>query len=648
MRASLSISRTFLTLLLAALALAAAAQSAEQFTTWGDRAMATGEHYGASRYYGEALKQTPGTMELQWNYAEACRLSNQYAEAAEYYDKVQRKDHARKHPEALRWLAEMQMSTGDYAAAEATWPKVKQKERKKDSFIAQRADNGLEGCRLAKALLADPDTVVRIEHLPMPVNSFDSEFGARTGPDSALYFTSLRGEVNADGEVQDTASYHARIFHTREGSGSWAEPTPLPATVNNARNNANSSWSTDGRWFYFSREDAPGQFSIHALDLHNPGDTGTVVLRVPGSTVTQPMVANHGGGEVLFFVSNRPGGQGGLDIWWGHITGTVLSDAKPLGAPVNTPGNETGPFLDARDNTLYFSSDFLPGMGGYDLFKSELDNGTPGLPINMGVPFNSPANDLYPAVYGNPASGWLTSNRAGSFAEKGETCCNDLYRFSYPGSEATVPPPAPDTATTAAVQEVREKRITSLREKLPIRLYFHNDEPDPRSWDTTTTLDYAETYRSYSAQKPAYDSAWTATAAGSTAIDKFFSQQVDAGFSQLNDFIALLKQALDEGQQITLQVRGYASPLAKSDYNKNLSLRRIATLVHYLERTEDGALLPYLNGTAKNDGKLTVIRSPFGKSTADASVSDRLDDLRNSVYSVGAAKERRIEIEEVE
>ncbi len=172
--------------------------------------MAAGEHYGASRYYGEALKQTPGTWRLQWNYAEACRLSNQYAEAADYYDKVQRKDHARKHPEALRWLAEMQMSTGHYDDAEATWAKVKQKERKKDSFIAQRADNGLEGCRLAKAMLADPDTVVRIEHLPMPVNSFDSEFGARTGPDSALYFTSLRGEVNADGEVQDTASYHAR------------------------------------------------------------------------------------------------------------------------------------------------------------------------------------------------------------------------------------------------------------------------------------------------------------------------------------------------------------------------------------------------------------------------------------------------------
>lgn len=640
--------RLLILLLLAACRPAANAQSTEQFTAWGDKAMAMGEHYGASRYYGEALGKTPGLMELQWKYAEACRQSNQYGEAALYYNKVQNKDHARKHPEALRWLAEMQMCTGQYDAAQATWAKVKQKERKKDSFIARRAENGMEGCKLAKAMAADPDHVVTLEHLPMPVNSFSSEFGARTGPDSALYFTSLRGEVNADGSVKDTAAYHARIFRSTETDGKWSGPAPLPANVNNGHNNANSSWSTDGRWFYFSREEAPGEFSIRAVDLRNTSDTGMVVLRVPGSTVTQPMVASFENTDMLFFASNMPGGVGGMDLWWGRIVGAQVFEIKPLGPLVNTPGNEVTPFLDATDNMLYFSSDFLPGMGGYDLFKSLLDYNGAGYPINLGVPFNSPANDLYPAVYGSPASGWFTSNRVGSFAEKGETCCNDLYRFSYPGSEATVTPPAPDTATTVTAQEVREKRITSLREKLPIRLYFHNDEPDPRSWDTTTTLDYAETYRSYSAKKPAYDSAWATTSTGTSAIDAFFAQQVDQGFAQLNQFISLLKQALDEGQKITLQVRGYASPLAKSDYNKNLSLRRISSLVNYLRTTDRGALAEYLDGTAENGARLIILERPFGKETAAATVSDRLDDLRNSVYSVGAAKERRIEIEQVE
>ena len=224
------------------------AQSADQFITWGDRALALNDAYGASRYYGEALKAQPGILETQWKYAEACRLSNQYGEAALFYEKVAGKDRAGRHREAWHWLAEMQMATGQYDVAEKTWVKVKQKERLKSSMVSQRADNGLEGCRLAKTMMAEPDSTVLVEHLPMPVNSFDSEFGGRTGPDSALYFTSLRGEVNADGAVKDTTDYHARIFCTRETNGTWAAPAPLPSNVNSSVNNANSTWSTDGRW----------------------------------------------------------------------------------------------------------------------------------------------------------------------------------------------------------------------------------------------------------------------------------------------------------------------------------------------------------------------------------------------------------------
>lgn len=621
------------------------AQSPAQFITWGDRAAARGEFYGASRYYGEALKVQPGIMATQWKYAEACRQSNQYVEAALFYDKVQRKDQGRQHPGALRWLAEMQMSSGKYDEAARTWAKVKQKERDKRSVVAQRADNGLEGCNMAA--MPGSDSLVRVEHLPMPVNSYASEFAARIGPDSALYFTSLRGEVNDDGEVQDTLGYHARIFKANEHDGKWSAPVALPGNVNNGRGNANGTWSADRRWFYFSREEAPGEFSIRALDLHG-GDTAQVVLRIPGHTVTQPMAALYKGKEMLVFASDMPGGQGGMDIWWGVLSGPRLIEPEPLGPLVNSPGNEVTPYLDAARSVLYYSSDFLPGLGGYDLFRSQLGAEGPGQPINLGRPFNSGANDLYPAVDEASDNGWFTSNRMGSFARKGETCCNDLYRFSYSKSGSTVPPPAPDTATTATVQEVREKRITSLREKLPIRLYFHNDEPDPRSWATTTGQDYAATFRSYGARRAEYDSAWRAVPGGARAFDVFFRERVEHGFAQLNDFTALLKQALDEGQQITLVIRGYASPLAKSDYNKNLSLRRIASLVHHFERTLDGALLPYLNGTATNGGRLSIVEKPYGKSTADATVSDRLDDLQHSVYSVAAAQERRIEIEQVE
>ena len=194
----------------------------------------------------------------------------------------------------------------------------------------------------------------------------------------------------------------------------------------------------------------------------------------------------------------------------------------------------------------------------------------------------------------------------------------------------------------SAAQEVREKRITSLREKLPIRLYFHNDEPNPRSFDTLTRLTYEQTYHSYKALLPDYHTAWGENNDGRVAIDAFFIERVDFGFAQLNDFIVLLKQALEEGQHIELQVRGFASPLAKSDYNANLSLRRISSMVNYLREVDGGALRGYIDS-----GALSIRKSPFGEDKSATGVSDQLEDLKGSVYSVGASMERRIEIEQV-
>ena len=113
------------------LSFAGASQSVAQFILWGDQAMETEDHYGASRFYSEALRQAGGLLDIQWKYAEACRLSNQYPQAAEAYEKVWRKDLGRSHAESLRWLGEMQLCSGAYDEAQITWQKVKQKTKDK-------------------------------------------------------------------------------------------------------------------------------------------------------------------------------------------------------------------------------------------------------------------------------------------------------------------------------------------------------------------------------------------------------------------------------------------------------------------------------------------------------------------------------------
>ncbi len=621
------------------------AQSFEQWLAWGDAAFERGEFYGASRFYGGALEIDGGRMSVQWKQAEACRLSHQYDKAAALYDRVQRKDMGRTHPEALRWLGEMQLSMGDYVSAEGTWRKVLQKEKDKKSFTAQRAENALIGCALAKDT-APHDPTVLIEHLPQPVNTYDSEFGARIGPDSALYFASLRGELDADGVVKDTAAYHVAL-HRVGRSLPWAEPIALGSTVNGEGDNANITWSTDHQWILFTRCLPGVPCRIHIAPVDASGNIGEAHL-LPGIgedvLSTQPMVVHWADREILLFVSDRPGGHGGTDIWQGELHDGEVKFIFVHDLGVNTPGNERSPWYDTVTNSLWFSSDFLPGLGGYDIFSAAYGDDIFAAPVNAGAPINSPANDLYPVYDPMRGEGWLTSNRKGSFAAKGETCCNDLYRFIFESPLVSEAPSRQEIDGTVVIRtQTPSERLLSMQDRFPLKLYFHNDDPDPRSWDTRTEQTYGETYARYDALESEYET----ENADPLPIRNFFVEQVAHGFSELRELATALWPVLEQGRAVILEVRGHASPLARNDYNRNLSMRRIESLRNHLRAVDDGRLAPYMNGAATNGGKLTIRELPFGEDRSAAGVSDELSDLKRSVYSVEASRERRIEIEAI-
>jgi tetratricopeptide (TPR) repeat protein len=614
------------------------AQSIEQWTRWGDAAMARGEHYGATRFYDGALAIDGGRLSLQWKQAEACRLSHQYDRAAALYDRVHKKDQGRTYREALRWLGEMQLSMGDPDAAERTWNRVLQKEKDKGSVVARRAENALIGCGLARALR--PDSAIRLEHLPQPINSYDSEFGARIGPDSLLWFASLRGKLNKQGEVEDTAAYRAALLHAPLTAMGQAPADAGPA-INGIGDNANAAWSLDGRWLLFTR--CAPLCRIHVAPVDAQGRIGEARV-LPGIgeelTSTQPMIAWWDEREMLLFASDRPGGAGGYDLWMAEFHDGAVRNLSPLDRFVNTPGNERSPWYDGPSRTLWYSSDFHPGLGGYDIFRSTWGADVFSAPIHAGLPINSPANDLYPALYPSRGEFWLTSNRKGSFASKGETCCNDLYRFKLPvkrerpAAIADAQPADRPTPSTAAEQ------LLAFARAFPVKLYFHNDDPEPRSWSPATAQTYDDCYRRYKALIAEYEHE-SADAAG---VRRFFAEEVDRGWQALGELEAILWPVLSEGRSITLEVRGHASPLAKTDYNRILSRRRIESLRNHLRAVDGGRFLPYLNATAANGARLEVKELPFGEERSAAGVSDDLRDTRASVHSVSAMRERRIEV----
>jgi hypothetical protein len=158
-----------------------------------------------------------------------------------------------------------------------------------------------------------------------------------------------------------------------------------------------------------------------------------------------------------------------------------------------------------------------------------------------------------------------------------------------------------------------------------------------------------DTYKSYTQLYGKYQKKYTAGLKNEalqdalTDIEDLFSQSIEKGANDLVLFTPLLLKELSDGKIVTLTIKGFASPLSKSDYNINLTLRRVASLINYLSAYENGQLLPYINGTADNGAKLDIIKVPFGEYQS-ATVSDDLKDKRNSVYSPGAALERKIEI----
>jgi hypothetical protein len=310
------------------------------------------------------------------------------------------------------------------------------------------------------------------------------------------------------------------------------------------------------------------------------------------------------------------------------------------GKRINTPGDEVTPFY--AGGALWFSSDWHYGFGGLDVFRAAGQPGSWSNAENAGKPLNTAQNDISFALF--PREGWyfVSSNRTGSTtAAEYPACCNDLYAGSFARKEETTP----------------TQEFTSLAELnlvLPVRLYFHNDEPNPRSRDSTTTVRYGEAYQSYMDKLPAYREEVTRGLSGSRLddaeieVESFFRQKVEEGMNDLHQFRELLLKELMQGKHVQLSIRGFASPRAKSDYNEILTKRRIASLVNELRHWQNGVLLPYIEGTAENGAALTFRALPFGENKADTAVSDDLTDEKSSIYSLGARLERKIEIESVE
>ncbi len=188
----------------------------------------------------------------------------------------------------------------------------------------------------------------------------------------------------------------------------------------------------------------------------------------------------------------------------------------------------------------------------------------------------------------------------------------------------------------------------NLESYLVLPLFFDNDFPDPKTWRTISTKTYLETYPPYYSKKNEFKELFSEPLIGQSKevaesdVDNFFDNEVLAGKQDLERFLEQLTTELEKGENITLVISGFASPKYLENYNLNLSKRRINTLKKQLENYEEGVYSSYLR-----NGKLKIEGKGYGSETAPETVSDSQEDVRSSVYSPSASRERRIEIVDI-
>jgi hypothetical protein len=625
----------------------AIAQSNRSILLQAEAAMTNKDWFSAAQYYNRLFNRDSSQVSVQYNYAEASRLNFDLDIAYRLYNKISVVDNGKTYPLTFYWMGQILKNKGQYKEAKKWFTKFSKLKKSKSNkinweYYLAKSKLEIDACDLALILIKNP-VKEKVEHLDTTINSKVSEYAAFES-DSTLYFSSLR-----NGNKKDANEVNLnKIYRSEMRKMKWQKATPLDTGINATYlHNANTCFSDDYKQMIVSRCKAKNA-TEYVCELYSgnyvnnkwqPLERMPSPININGVNTTQPCFGVINGKSALFFASNRAGGEGGLDIWYSikNADGTFETPVN-CGKKINTPDDEITPWFVNERNTLYFSSTYHKGLGGFDIFKSEYKDGEFSEPQNAGYPINSSYNDIYYSVNKTHDRAYLSSNRVGSFFENKLNCCNDIYRFNI--EPLSIPPKPVDTLEFTKGQ---------LKVLCPLTLYFHNDEPDPKTKNITTTKSYETTYNEYKALVPKYLEEYPKGTEGeqrtvaTNKIENFFADSVDAGFEDLKRFADLMQKVLLKGETVKITMKGYCSPLASTDYNVNLAKRRISSLRNYFSETKNGFFVKYINNQTPGEGKIIYEDVDIGELPM-SKVSDDLKDKRNSVYSPYAAQERKIQI----
>lgn len=319
-----------------------------------------------------------------------------------------------------------------------------------------------------KDLIKNPVRVF-IDNLGTAINTIYPEYSPIiTADESELFFTSRRETTTGGERAPDDFKFYEDIYISYNIGGTWNPATNPGKPLNTETHDATVGLSADGQTLLIYKGENGGD--IYECELK--GNEWSKPDKLPKNINTSyhESGASFGpDGRTLYFVSDKPGGFGGNDI---YMTKKNEKDkwTEPvnLGSTINTEYDEEGVFMHPDGKTLYFSSKGHKTMGGYDIFKSEYKDGKWSEPENIGYPINTTGDDVFFTISASGLHGYYSSAMPGGYGDQ------DIYMVTILGAAkpaidntednllASLTSPVSETVIEPTV-EIKSNQLTLLK-----------------------------------------------------------------------------------------------------------------------------------------------------------------------------------------
>lgn len=302
---------------------------------------------------------------------------------------------------------------------------------KKEDEDRVDAERCLTRARFRKEALSHP-VAFDPQNLGAGVNSAEDEYlPSLTADGGTLVFTRRfprKSTTTASTQMEED------LYTSSWKEGTWGKATRMPEPVNSTDNEGAQCISQDGRIMFFTacnRADGGGRCDLYMCvnrggSWSKPRNLGPTVNS--GAWESNPTFSIDG--KTLYFVSNRKGGHGGMDIWKTTFENGKWTEPVNMGPEINSESDEMTPFIHFDDRTLYFASNRAEGMGGLDLFKTTRQkDGSWSKPENLGYPINTDGDESGLIVSADGRTAIYASDRRGGYGKQ------DLYSFELPEAQ---------------------------------------------------------------------------------------------------------------------------------------------------------------------------------------------------------------------